>query len=355
MKNKYLILSHHKVKQLITPLYNKFVTADALADKDDMWNNLSHYLTKHQHSTVVVANVNKCNAKCVFCGQHKFERASGVMTQELFEGIIIQSHKLGITHLDITPPLGEPLLDKGFVSKIAFAADYMKYISMTTNGILLNKDKEDGLIWEISNWVNRVNISIGGLDDEMYKKVYGVNKFNDVITGIDLLCKQISDNTLSTTKVHIFFRTGSNTYEILNHPEYKKIIQPRVNEGMVTVEFTNGYDNWGGSIKPTDLVGAMKPRQEVKKCGLPCFSLMSFFVEHQGNVRLCGCRFLDKEDDGLVVGNMYESTLKEILSTSSKLKIFNKFKMDDDKVDNSPEVCKGCTLYRPIRKKDFSF
>ena len=352
MKNKYLILSHYKVKQLITPLYNKFVTADAVASKDDMWKNLPQYLTNHKASTVVVANVNKCNAKCVFCGQHKFERASGVMPQELFEGVIIQSFNLGITHLDITPPLGEPLLDKGFVDKITFAADYMKYISMTTNGILLNKDNN---LWEISNWVNRVNISIGGLDDEMYKKVYGVNKFKDVINGVDNLCQQISANPLSTTKVHIFFRTGSNPSEILNSHIYKSLIQPRVNEGMVTVEFTNGYDNWGGSIKPTDLVGAMKPRQEVKKCGLPCFSLMSFFVEHQGNVRLCGCRFLDKEDDGLVVGNMYESTLKEILSTASKLKIFNKFKMEDNKVDNSPEVCKGCTLYRPIRKKDFNF
>lgn len=342
--NKYLLVAKHKAKQFATPIYDKlfYIRAKQPIYHNMFWRNIEERLANQQHTEIHVANVNMCNAKCVFCGQHKFERPKHIMTNGLFEDIIADAICLKtIKEIDFTPPLGEPLLDEGIFNKAQLAQAHGYLTSITTNGILLSRHE---ICEQVASHFNEVRISIGGLDWESYKKAYGVNKFCEVFIGLVDLLQRIGNPSFNC-RVKLLVRSPKSEW-ILIKSNYWKDLQPYMDRGILTVEFTNYYDNWGGSVKESDLIGVMKARQPKKKCGIPCFSLGTFFIEHQGNVRLCGCRFINKENDGLVVGNINKQTLKEILIVDNLLPLYRKF--IDPNVDKSPEVCQNCTLYRPM-------
>lgn len=344
--NKYLLVAKHKAKQFATPIYDKlfYIRAKQPIYHNIFWRNIEERLAAQQHTAIHVANVNMCNAKCVFCGQHKFERPKHVMTYQMFEEIIADAISLKtIKEIDFTPPLGEPLLDEGIFDKAALAGNHLYIKSITTNGILLSRHE---ICENVAIYFNEVRISIGGLDWESYKKAYNVNKFSDVFVGLINLLNIADKQHLGLfPKVKLLVRSPKSEWALIKSP-YWNDLQLFIDKGILTVEFTNYYDNWGGSVKPEDLIGVMKARQPKKKCGIPCYSLGTFFIEHQGNVRLCGCRFINKENDGLVVGNINEQTLKEILAVDNLMPLYRKF--IDPNFDKSPEVCQNCTLYRPM-------
>jgi len=44
----------------------------------------------------------------------------------------------------------------------------------------------------------------------------------------------------------------------------------------------------------------------------PCLNLWNVVILYDGSVRLCGCQIKNDEYDDLVVGNIFEKSLKEI-------------------------------------------
>lgn len=330
--------SRQKLKQFVTRQYDKILSFAAEFNATSTWYKLPSRLENFKYKCIHLAAVNFCNARCVFCGQHKFKRPSETMDRDLFVKLANDGIEMGITEMDFTPPLGDPLLDTNFVERAQYAKSIgYKKLYMTTNGILLPK-----YYIQVGDLFEVIRISIGGLDKETYKKAYVVDRFNDVYDGILLLLEYIQYKYPSKRNVHLFFRTEKTPKEITNTIWFKEI--KRIGGKSLTYEFTNFYDNWGGSVRPTDLIGEMKMRTEKRKVGVPCRALFDFFVEYQGNVRLCGCRFLDKEDDELVIGNVAQESLKSILSPERILTLMKKFKSEE----TLPDVCKGCTLYRPI-------
>lgn len=349
VKNPHLKIALHKLKQRLTPLYDRFIVRQAMDQKLEIIRGLREYLATRRISTIQIANVNKCNAHCVFCGQHKFSRAKGVMSDPMFISVASEAQKLGVSTLDFTPTLGDPLLDPSLEFKLHFANYCGFNTQMTTNGILLAADFDEPKFPWIAKYCGLTRISIGALDRENYRKAYGVDKYDDVITGILslLFCIQSKDYS---SKVHLFFRSGLSPKELISSPDWGRLY-PYVKAGILTYEFTNYYDNWGGAIHPHELIGEMKPRTEKAKIGLPCFSLKAIFIEHQGNVRLCGCRFKDKEQDDLVIGTISDSrTLTDILAADNQYKLYNRFMSGPE---NLPDICVGCSLYRPLTLNEF--
>lgn len=258
------------------------------------------------------------------------------MPASTFESLAKQSYAMGIREADFTPPLGDPLLDGQLFERAKHARVLgFQRLYLTTNGILLS-----GLYRQVLESFDDIRISIGGLDSGSYREAYGVNKFDQMWDGLTSL---IQENSLriEPRRIHIFFRSKNTASEIVLNARFKAL-----QNKFVTVEFTNRYDNWGGSVKESDLIGDMKPRTPPKKSGVPCRGLSHYFVEHQGNVRLCGCRFLKTEDDGLVVGNVNNTPLADILTGPRIIEVMEKFKSGES--SGLPDVCRDCTLYRPM-------
>lgn len=130
------------------------------------------------HARVSVTS--KCNYSCVFC--HK-EGVNWSTINELspedwsfFANVV---SKLGIVYFKLTG--GEPLTRSDVVSIVRGIKPYVKEVSMTTNGSLLNKYAEELL----DSGLDRVNVSLHSLNREVFKKLTG-GILERVIKGVEI-------------------------------------------------------------------------------------------------------------------------------------------------------------------------
>lgn len=106
----------------------------------------------------------ECNLNCIYCHNEGQERNNGIMSVEKIHEIVEVTSKLGIRKIKITG--GEPLMREDIVDLVAGISEVkgIEDISMTTNGILLDKFADElrgaGL--------NRINISLDTLDPGIY-------------------------------------------------------------------------------------------------------------------------------------------------------------------------------------------
>ncbi|NLI92088.1 MAG: GTP 3',8-cyclase MoaA [Peptococcaceae bacterium] len=150
-----------------------------------------------------------CNLRCAYCmpadGVRKREHRDILRLEEIVN-IVKVGVQLGIDKVRITG--GEPLVRNGIVQLVENLAQIkgLKDLSMTTNGILLNKYalelKKAGL--------DRVNISLDSLDRAKYKKMTRCGELDDVLEGIRIA----GEAGLSPVKVNVVLIGGYNDDEI---------------------------------------------------------------------------------------------------------------------------------------------
>jgi len=295
---------------------------------------------------LLIGTTNICNARCTFCA---YPRAvdnktlkTGVMPMATFQKVITERVRDGGASVDLTPVVGDPLIDPGLLDKIKFARQAgIREVCFTTNGILLLH--QDMYKHVVDSGVAAMYISIGATDETNYREVYGVNQYAKVINGLHKLL-EYNRQQGEPVYINFRFRNAQRPSEILTSDDFIRFIKPYLSK-KVEVNFTVDFDNWGGVIRQEELPGHMrlrKPRPEVK---IPCFSLFSYAVRFDGSVRLCGCRMQATDMDDLVVGNINHQTMKEIADSEAARKIISGFYSG-----NRPETCKKCTMYTPITR-----
>jgi MoaA/NifB/PqqE/SkfB family radical SAM enzyme len=306
-------------------------------------------LFPHRHlepSSILVTGVtNICNAKCSFCAYPKVVAnktlQTGVMPFDIFKKAVDEWAAAGGKDLDLTPVVGDPLVDPGVLDKVDYAVNRarIKNVSLTTNAILL--DRNDTYKKLIDLGIGGVFISTQGASKAAYEKVYGVKKYDEAMSGIRHLL-EYNHAKGEPAQIIIRFRNEEKPSQIIRSEDFKKNIKPYLSE-KVTVSFTVDFDNWGGTIQPADMSGAMKMRQLPPRLDVPCQGLFGFSIRHDGNVRLCGCRLTRTDLDDLVVGNLRDKSLAEISKSAEAWDIINGFYSG-----KRPETCVGCTVYKPI-------
>jgi radical SAM protein with 4Fe4S-binding SPASM domain len=299
---------------------------------------------------LVTGVTNICNAKCTFCAYPKVVAnktlETGVMSFEVFKKAVDEWAALGGQSLDLTPVVGDPLVDPGILQKVDYAVNKagLKDVYLTTNAILINKNDTYKKLIDLG--IAAVFISTQGASKEVYEKIYGVKRYDDAMSGI----RNLMDYNRSKgepARIVVRFRNHERPSRIIRSPDFKKNIQPYLSE-RVRVNYTVDFDNWGGTIRDTDLSGSMRMRKLPPMLNVPCKNLFNFAVRHDGRVRLCGCRLQSNDNDDLVVGNIKDKTLKEISESDeawNKIKGFYEGKR--------PHTCVECTFYMPINQHWF--
>jgi radical SAM protein with 4Fe4S-binding SPASM domain len=298
---------------------------------------------------VLAAGVtNVCNAKCTFCAYPKVMAAktlqTGVMPFAVFKKAVDEWAAAGGQSLDLTPVVGDPLVDPGVLEKLDYAVNQagLKDVIMTTNGILL--DRNDTYKKLVDLGIAGVFISTQGANREMYEKIYGVKSYDEAMSGIRHLI-EYNQSKGEPARIVIRFRNAEAPSQILRSPDFKKYIKPFLSQ-RVLVNFTVDFDNWGGTIKPEDMDGVMRLRQLPPRLDLPCQRLFNYAVRHDGSVRLCACRLTRNDLDDLVVGNIKEKSLAEISQSEVVWNIVKGFY-----AGRRPETCQNCTFYTPVDKR----
>ncbi len=149
-----------------------------------------------------------CNFKCEYClpdGYQHTEKQCFLSLDEI-ERTVKTFAKVGTQKVRITG--GEPGLRKDLpqIIEAIAAIPNIKKIAMTTNGYNLAKHAQT---WKDAG-LNQLNISVDSLTPHLFNKITGVNRFDDVMRGIDkalevgfekiklnsVLIKQFNDNEL---------------------------------------------------------------------------------------------------------------------------------------------------------------
>ena len=311
-------------------------------------------LWAHRHlepsSTLVTGVTNISNAKCTFCAYPKVVAnktlQTGIMPFDVFKKAVDEWAAVGGQSLDLTPVVGDPLVDPGLLEKIDYAVNHahIKDVVLTTNAILINKNDTYKRLIDLG--IGGVYISTQGASREVYEKIYGVKHYDDAMSGIRNLM-EYNRSKGEPARIVVRFRNHEKPSQIIRSPDFKKNIQPYLSE-RVRINFTVDYDNWGGTIQPGDLSGSMRMRKLPPPLNVPCKNLFNFAVRHDGRVRLCGCRLTRSDVDDLVVGNIREKSLEEISKREEAWSIIKGFY-----AGKRPEPCLECTFYQPINQSWF--
>jgi radical SAM protein with 4Fe4S-binding SPASM domain len=297
---------------------------------------------------LVTGVTNICNAKCTFCAYPKVVAnktlQTGVMSFEIFKKAIDEWAAMGGQSLDLTPVVGDPLVDPGILDKVDYAVNRagLKDVYLTTNAILINRNETYKKLIDLG--IAAVYISTQGARKEAYEKIYGVKHYDEAMSGIRNLM-DYNRQKGEPARIVVRFRNHEKPSEIINSPDFKKNILPYLSE-RVRINFTVDFDNWGGTIKAEDMSGFMRLRELPPMLNVPCKNLFNFAVRHDGRVRLCGCRLTTNDNDDLVVGNIREKTLMQLSESDESWDIIKGFYKGQ-----RPKTCLECTFYQPINEQ----
>ena len=122
---------------------------------------------------------NRCNVNCLYCHHDGMVKSQDEMTADELYTICKIAKKIGVRKIRLSG--GEPLLKKDIVEIVEKIASLdFKDISMTTNGILLEKYAED-----LKNaGLDRVNVSLDTLDRETFEFITKKDYLEDAKRGI---------------------------------------------------------------------------------------------------------------------------------------------------------------------------
>jgi len=141
----------------------------------DRYHRNIHYLR--------ISITDRCNLRCQYCmpkGIDLVEHDQIISYEDIIQFVNMMTH-LGIDTIKITG--GEPLVRKGCPSLIKKlkAIDQIKKVTLTTNGVLLEKYLPE----LIDAGVDAINVSLDTLDYKKYQLITGYACLDSVLRGID--------------------------------------------------------------------------------------------------------------------------------------------------------------------------
>jgi cyclic pyranopterin phosphate synthase len=201
----------------------------------------------------------ECNLDCFYC-HHEGEnggltrKENGNMTPNEIEKITQIASQIGIEKLKITG--GEPLLRNDIVDIVKRSSEHMKEVSMTTNGVLLNKYAKALR----SAGLDRVNVSFDAIDPDTFLRITNKDAFDVVKEGISAAIK----SGLSPVKLNMVILKDINEGDIMHAVEYSS----KVGAILQLIEFESSKEEEEGSIFKKhyfDLIPTERKLQELAK------------------------------------------------------------------------------------------
>ena len=282
-------------------------------------------------TSLAVETTNICNADCSFCGKSSMTRKLGVMSDATYDKILHDYDDIGGGELNLTPMIGEPLVDDSIVERIRKAKAYpsINKVYFATNGILLDRRLEDGLL---DSGIDRFSISLIGHDRESYKRLGGVDKW-DVVIANTIRC--LEENNKREKPVEIWVRIRS---DLAYHKLGSISAFARLKELSSNIEFQYHYHNWGGKVSFSK--GSNMKTEKASAIKGPCYVLYRGpKVLWDGELSACMCININAHPD-FCLGNINDNHLMDIWLGEKRIELLRRFDRND-----IPKMCKNCSHY----------
>lgn len=154
-----------------------------------------------------------CNLSCLECpsGQKQFTRPTGVLSLENFKTIIDKQKKYLIWLILYFQ--GEPYLNRSFFEMVQYAHSQNIFTSTSSNGHFLDPKNAEKTV---ASGLDRIIISLDGLDQSSYEKYRVGGNFKQVIRGIENLVeakKRMKSSHPFIVVQFIVFKTNEHQIE----------------------------------------------------------------------------------------------------------------------------------------------
>lgn len=304
----------------------------------------------------------RCNLSCPHCFSDNCASMGG--TTEELKGLIDQLADAGIISMYMTG--GEPFLRPDLEELIAHAKQKRLYLTVHTNGILLNEKRVKRLA-EVMNFdEDEIQVSIDGSTAEIFNKMRD-GDFDRMVRNCRLLQEHGAPLKINVTVTNHNFHDLANLYRLAADLKAKTI-------GFSPLLLTNTNDptqTWLPSTEEllTSFVEALQVAEELGfpvrisqdplavPCGVPelkeAFSKMEdqtpwYFcpagtsaIEIDVNGNVYPCPYL--RYDEFKAGNVHEESLKEIWARGTGWDSFRNIYLGET------EKCPSCTMKKSCR------
>jgi len=281
---------------------------------------------------------NICDAMCPFCAYRYSKETKRIMPLDIFERAVEEYHSAGGGGINLTPTIGEPLMDRTIIDKIriAKARPSINNIFFYSNLLNLRKVGAERLL---TSGIRRISVSTALGSKEMYARLFGVDRYETMLAN---LIELLETNIRLRRPVSIILALRfDDTFDYKNSADYRKISDLMNGRNITHLPNERGYDNWGGVIQEEDLPKGASFRRGAGKKKEPCAELYRRInVLADGRVNFCVCRDFKHE---MVIGNIRDNGLLDVWRGEPMRKI-----REDWKSGKVPEMCLRCSMYTPL-------
>ena len=123
-------------------------------------------------SHVLIELTAKCNLRCVWCQQSDADWRKRNWSQMELDDVRRVLPSLEGAKVLLLYNIGEPLVYKGIFEAIREARKYIPQVRITTNGVLLTREKSQQLE---DVGLTQLNVSIDSPDPEIFKRIRGTD------------------------------------------------------------------------------------------------------------------------------------------------------------------------------------
>lgn len=246
----------------------------------------------------------KCNYHCKMCPRRSLDRESIHMRPELFYKVIDEISKNKVNMLGLYR-LGESLTHPRFFEFLEYVGNFdsLKNSFLSTNGGLLNDEVIDRLL---SSNLRFLNISLNALERDTYKQITGRDEFEHVKS----ICNEIKGRKKK--------RTPFVSFQFLEQDLTAGQVKSFVSEYVEYADFVESsvLEDFGGQLKNNVKFLESQIYPGVGNDDKPCQRSKwgMALIYSNGDVVPCIC---DINAKFIKVGNMFESSLKEIYESES--------------------------------------
>lgn len=262
---------------------------------------------------VDVELTNKCNLKCIFCGQQTMGREKGFMEEEVFKKIIDECVKYSTPVRLIR--WGEPFLHPKIIEFCKYAKEKGLLLHITTNGLAI---REEQMLEVINLGVDSIIFSFQGATKEEYQLMRNNNFYDKLKENIFKFVELRKDKIKPF--IHISTTVTNESAEQIK--EFKEYWEDKVDSvGVGKTNFLYLSANQIKSFELANKLESLKEKETIQKVYRPCIEVYrKLSVNWDGKVSACCGDF----DDFLIVGDINKSSLENIWNNSEELKIFRK-------------------------------
>ena len=193
----------------------------------------------------------------------------------------------------------------------------------------------------INSGLTDLHVSISGLDERMYERVYRSKQYRRVISNIKEFAAA-NNEAGRPVNFKLSLRVDRSLREAFQYPDHKEI---EALVGKRNISANLFFDNWAGKISADMLTGTMKLRNSrniFRPRNSPCSELFSGpMVAWDGRVSACGCRDVDISE--LVIGDVTTQHLGEIWFGEEIRKLRDEFL-----TNRIQPICDSCTHYSNV-------